>query len=130
MNIDSGSAVPVAAALAALAAFLYTSPGRAWRMVVESLEKRVSNLEDQLREKDAVIRELNECISQRDGVIRRLRAIRSVLENLLHRAGVPVPPMTDDDHPDVAPERRTPVVQGTSGITIAVDPTTHGDTAP
>ena len=78
---------------------IYTSPGRAWRMLVESLNARVTQLE---KERDENRKELHEAEAE----VRRLRTIRSVLEDLLRRAGIEIPQFQPGQHPDVAPERR------------------------
>lgn len=91
--------------LGALGAFLYVSPGRAWRMALRSLEKRVDYLEERLEQRDADVAKL-------EAELRRSRTIRAILENLLRAAGLEVPRFAPGQHPELAPERRTspPVV--------------------
>jgi len=88
--------------LIGLATLIYTSPGKAWRMLVESLEKRVTSLEE---ERDRNREELQKAETE----LRRHRMIRSVLENLLrvHAPQILIPDFGDEEHPDVAPERRS-----------------------
>lgn len=91
--------------LAALIKIFMESPGKAWRMLVESLNQRVLALEN---ERDENRKELREAEAE----VRRLRTIRSVLEDMLRRAGISIPPFSPGEHPDVAPERRAvPVVR-------------------
>ena len=78
---------------------VYTSPGRAWRLLVESLNARVTQLE---KERDENRKELQHAEAE----VRRLRTIRSVLEDLLRRAGIEIPAFQPGEHPDIAPERR------------------------
>lgn len=83
----------------AIGTLVYTSPSKAWRLLVESLNQRVTALE---KERDANRKELREA----EGEVRRLRTIRSVLEDLLRRAGIEIPTFEPGQHPDIAPERR------------------------
>lgn len=102
------------ALLTAAGVFIYQSPGRAWRMLVENLEARVRNLEN---ERTANREEL----AAAEGEVRRLRTIRSVLEDLLRRAGIDIPVFHPGEHPDIAPERRSPIA--TVALEVAVEPT-------
>lgn len=103
-TINTAELAPLAAVLIALGVLLYQSPTRAWKLLVASLEQRVSNLEKHLITKDETIREL-------EGHLRRHRTIRSVLEALLRDHGILVPRFNDGEHPAEFPvERRTPVV--------------------
>lgn len=108
------------ASIAAIGTLLYTTPGKAWRLLVTSLNERVTMLE---QERVANRHELVEAESE----VRRLRTIRSVLEDLLRRASVKIPTFPHDDcGGEVAPERRDPAI-------VVVDPSTdqgapHADT--
>lgn len=91
------------ATITAIGTLLYVTPGKAWRMLVESLNERVTLLEQERTENRIELRAA-------EVEVRRLRTIRSVLEDLLRRAGIEVPQFVSGEHPDVAPERRSSVV--------------------
>lgn len=95
--------------LAAVGALFFLSPTLAYKRLASSLEKRVKSLEEAVDRLEQTIRGRDKAIEERDGVIRRLRQIRSVLENLLHVHRIEIPLFEDDEHPEFAPERRTPV---------------------
>lgn len=101
-NMGSGELVAIAGVITALGVLIYQSPTRAWKLLVQSLEARVTALEAQLRDKDKTIDHL-------ESEVRRLRTIRSVLENLLRRHSIDIPLFQPGEHPDIAPERRAPV---------------------
>lgn len=85
--------------LTAIGALVYTSPGRAWKLLVENLSDRVKNLEAERDEYKAAMKDAEK-------EVRRLRTIRSVLEDLIRQLGGTVPFFHDGEHHDVAPERR------------------------
>jgi len=94
--IIGGSATLVTA----IGALIYTSPGRAWKLLVEDLNYRVKSLE---QERDGYKASMHEAESQ----VRRLRTIRSILEDIIRGLGGTVPSFHNGEHPDVAPERRS-----------------------
>lgn len=105
----------------ALGALVYISPARAWKMLAESSRDQVKDLGRRVDRLEDTVAQRDRAIEQRDGVIRRLRSIRSVLENLLHQHGIAIPVFLEDDHPEVAPERRSPTVSAATA-SVVVEP--------
>lgn len=102
MDLSTDQLVAIAGVATALGVLIYQSPTRAWKLLVKSLEQRVTLLENQLTKKDETINAL-------EAEVRRYRTIRSVLENLLRVNRIEVPIFQPGEHPDVAPERRAPI---------------------
>jgi uncharacterized coiled-coil protein SlyX len=121
MNVNAPDNAAAWALLAsAIAGLFYLSPSLAYKRLAASLEKRVKSLEEAVNRLEQTIRGRDQAIEERDGVIRRLRSKCEILVNLLHVHRIQIPDFENDEHPEFAPERRTPVVP--DPVIIVTDP--------